>query len=203
MVIILMYSKIRVHRATSPRPTVELQYPAIIPRADYGTLIGARGSGWTARFRIWDRGDEGSGVESRAVRSVAEATWTFQVAPEAGWARRKGPVTLRARLMPTAAPRTACRSGAAVAAHACSLSAPVHLRPNSVNKNYDAWELYRWCLRRKPFVTQMINDWKVTVIRSKLSLFTELYLCILVHSLMLYWLIDKYTHRSRSECRYN
>lgn len=30
-------------------------------------------------------------------------TWTFQVAPEAGWARRKGPVTLRARLMPTAA----------------------------------------------------------------------------------------------------
>lgn len=30
-------------------------------------------------------------------------TWTFQVAPEAGWARRSGPVTLRARLMPTAA----------------------------------------------------------------------------------------------------
>lgn len=31
-------------------------------------------------------------------------TWTFQVAPEAGWARRKGPVTLRARLISTAGP---------------------------------------------------------------------------------------------------
>lgn len=72
----------------------------------------------------------------REGRLVIEGTWTFQVAPEAGWARRKGPVTLRARLMPTAARRLALRTAAA--AHACSLSAPVHLRPNSVNKNYDA-----------------------------------------------------------------
>lgn len=34
---------------------------------------------------------------------AGEGTWTFQVAPEAGWARRSGPVTLRARLMPTGA----------------------------------------------------------------------------------------------------
>lgn len=40
------------------------------------------------------------------------------------------------------APHADCRAPpaarAAAAAHACSLSAPDHLRPNSVNKNYDA-----------------------------------------------------------------
>lgn len=44
---------------------------------------------------------------TRRSRWVVSGTWTFQVAPEAGWARRKGPVTLLARLMPTAARR--CR----------------------------------------------------------------------------------------------
>lgn len=58
-------------------------------------------------------------------------TCTFQVAPEAGWARRKGPVTLLARLMPTAA--LACRRSLPECARIqppCSSSR----RPDSTNK---------------------------------------------------------------------
>ncbi|CAH2091110.1 unnamed protein product [Euphydryas editha] len=55
----------------------------------------------------------------------------MQVAPDAGWARRKGPVTLRARLMPTAA--LVCRlHGIQVRTHPASLLQPAQFKSNSI-----------------------------------------------------------------------
>lgn len=110
-------------------------------RGDYSTLTRSLVVPEVMRGLGSHRRSTGCGllVDARVGEVVATGgTWTFQVAPEAGWARRSGPVTLRARLMPTAARGPRPRRPRQRAAHACSLSAPVHLRPNSVNKNYDA-----------------------------------------------------------------